>query len=84
MTEAETEVEVEKITHPLQLRIIEKLQEEGPMPRRDLVSKLDVPRTTVYDNLEKLYKRQVVEKYNQKKGPKPGRPLVYWKVNGGY
>ena len=75
--------ESEKITHPIQLAIIETLAEAGPMPRRDLVQRLNIPRTTIYDNLSKLQKKQIVEKYDKKLDHKPGRPVRFWKLNGG-
>jgi len=36
-------------------------------------------RTTIYDNLEKMEKRKLVERFSRSNG-KSGRPLVYWKI----
>ena len=36
-------------------------------------------RTTIFDNLVKLQKRKLVEKFSMNNG-KRGRPLVYWKI----
>ena len=38
-------------------------------------------RTTVYDNLVKLQKRKVVEKFSYNSGQQ-GRPLVFWQLRG--
>lgn len=51
----------------------------GPMTRKDLVSQMNTPRTTLYDNLVKLQKRKIVEKFTRNNG-KRGRPLVFWKI----
>ncbi|MFX0188068.1 MAG: helix-turn-helix domain-containing protein [Candidatus Hodarchaeota archaeon] len=64
---------------PIQNNLIKVLQRLGPMTRRDLVSQLNTPRTTIYDNLIKLHKRKVVEKFTRNNG-KRGRPLVLWKL----
>ncbi len=63
---------------PMQFTLIKTL-EKGPSTRRDLVQLLSSPRTTVYDNLIKLHKRKVVEKFTRNNG-KRGRPLVLWKL----
>ncbi len=63
---------------PIQFTLIKTL-EKGPSTRRDLVQLLNSPRTTVYDNLFKLHKRKVVEKFTRNSG-KRGRPLVFWKL----
>jgi len=36
-------------------------------------------RTTIYDNLDKLMKKGLVEKHTQETGKK-GRPPTYWKI----
>jgi len=38
-------------------------------------------KTTIYDNLVKLQKRRLVEKFSRSNG-KRGRSYVYWKING--
>lgn len=69
----------ETILSPTQNNLIKILQVNGPMTRRDLVYQLKVPRTTIYDNLIKLQKRKVIEKFTRNNG-KRGRPLVFWKI----
>ncbi len=66
---------------PIQLRLIEILQ-NGPASRKTLVKELNTPRTTIYDNLLKLQKRKVVEKFGDNNGER-GRPLVYWQLKKG-
>jgi predicted ArsR family transcriptional regulator len=64
---------------PIQFNLIKTLKDIGPLTRRELVKKLDTPRTTIYDNLIKLQKRKVVEKFSRNNG-KRGRPLIFWKI----
>lgn len=64
---------------PIQHNLIKILKNDGPLTRRDLVNQLNTPRTTIYDNLIKLQKRKVVEKFI-KNSEKRGRPLVFWKL----
>ncbi len=65
---------------PIQNNLLKLLDENGPLTRRDLVKKLETPRTTIYDNLLKLQKRKLVEKFTRTNGRR-GRPLVLWKAN---
>ena len=48
---------------PIQNTLIKTLKKIGPMTRRELVNQLNTPRTTIYDNLLKLQKIRLVEKY---------------------
>lgn len=64
---------------PIQSNLINKLRNNGPSTRRDLVKILNSPRTTIYDNLLKLQKRKFIEKFTRNNGMR-GRPLVFWKV----
>ncbi len=66
-----------ELATPLQDNLIKILQQTGPITRRDLVKQLNSPRTTIYDNLLKLQRLKVVEKFSRTNGNK-GRPLVYW------
>lgn len=68
---------------PIQSQIIKALTKKGPMHRKSLVEELNTPRTTIYNNLLKLQKRKLVEKYGDNNG-KRGRPLVYWKLKFHY
>jgi len=64
---------------PIQSNLINKLRNNGPTTRKDLVKILNSPRTTIYDNLLKLQKRKLIEKFTRNNGMR-GRPLVFWKV----
>jgi DNA-binding MarR family transcriptional regulator len=64
---------------PIQSLIIKSLMKEGPMHRKQLVSALNTPRTTIYDNLLKLQKRKLIKKTRDNNGER-GRPLVYWEI----
>ena len=64
---------------PIQSNLIQKLRNSGPTTRRDLVKIINSPRTTIYDNLLKLQKRKLIEKFTRNNGMR-GRPLVFWKV----
>ncbi|MFW9988968.1 MAG: hypothetical protein ACFFC3_09955 [Candidatus Odinarchaeota archaeon] len=63
---------------PIQFNLIKTLKEIGPSTRRDLVKELKTPRTTIYDNLVKLQKSKLIEKFSRNNGRR-GRPLVFWK-----
>lgn len=73
------EVEQKEIASFIQDNLIKILQQSGPITRRDLVKQTNSPRTTVYDNLLKLQKQKIVEKFSKTVGGR-GRPLVYWKL----
>ncbi len=64
---------------PLQHNIIIELYKNGPLTRRDLVKKLNKARTTIYDNLLKLQKKEIVAKFARSNGDR-GRPLIFWKL----
>ena len=64
---------------PIQSNLINKLRNFGPTTRKDLVKILNSPGTTIYDNLLKLQKRKLIEKFTRNNGMR-GRPLVFWKV----
>jgi predicted ArsR family transcriptional regulator len=66
---------------PIQYNLIKTLKEIGPLTRRELVKELNTPRTTIYDNLVKLQKRKVIEKFSRNDG-KRGRPLIFWQIKG--
>ncbi|MFX1503145.1 MAG: helix-turn-helix domain-containing protein [Promethearchaeota archaeon] len=63
---------------PIEFNLIKALKEVGPLTRKDLVKELKTPRTTIYDNLVKLQKRKLIEKFTRNNGRR-GRPLVFWK-----
>ncbi|MFX0104022.1 MAG: hypothetical protein ACFE75_00845 [Candidatus Hodarchaeota archaeon] len=64
---------------PIQSNLVKTLEEIGPATRSKLVKELKTPRTTIYDNLIKLQKRRLIEKFSRNDG-KRGRPLVFWKL----
>ena len=64
---------------PLQHNIISELHKSGPLTRKELVGKLNKARTTIYDNLLKLQKINVVTKFARNNGER-GRPTIYWKL----
>ncbi|MHA1283479.1 MAG: hypothetical protein ACTSVV_16530 [Promethearchaeota archaeon] len=72
--------DINKMLTPLQQNLIKILESSGPLTRKELVQILKTPRTTIYDNLLKLQKRKIVEKFSRNEG-KRGRPKVFWKVN---
>lgn len=63
----------------LQVHILSCIEENGPLTRREFVEKLGNPRTTIYDNLVKLQKKKIVEKFsrNKKKFVKNNRNPPY-------
>ena len=63
----------------IQFNLIKTLKSIGPLTRRELVKELKTPRTTIYDNLLKLKKRKIIEKFSRNDG-KRGRPLIFWKL----
>ncbi len=69
----------QEILSPIQYNLIKALKKIGPLTRRDLVKKLMTPRTTIYDNLVKLQRKKVIEKFSKNEGKK-GRPKVFWKI----
>jgi len=63
----------------LQQSILDLLTKQCPLPRRDIVKQLQRARTTIYDNLIKLEKQNIVEKFVRNSGTR-GRSLVFWKL----
>jgi len=59
--------------------IITELLKNGSMSRKQLCRNLDKPRTTVFDNLNRLQKRNIVSKFAKNNGDK-GRPQIFWKI----
>jgi predicted ArsR family transcriptional regulator len=66
----------------LQKRIVDLLGTKGPMTRGDMVSQLQIARTTIYDTLAKLMNRNVVDKYPINNS-KRGRPKVVFSLKNG-
>lgn len=57
--------------------ILKSLVEEGPLTRPDIVSSTKMPRTTVYDGLNRLIIQGIVRKYSHQVGG-VGRPKVFF------
>ena len=88
-----------EILNPLQLRLLEILTNDGSKNREQICEimgygsityqkgnwKVDYhkKRTTIYDNLEKLEKAGIVERYS-KHSDKVGRPPICWKIIENY
>ena len=72
-------VDSKEYLSPIQYNLIKTLENLGPVTRRELVKQLNTPRTTIYDNLVKLQKRKIIDKFTRNNG-KRGRPLVFWKL----
>ena len=70
-------IDIKELLTPIQNRIIQLLGKDGPLPRKDIVKSLKIPRSTIYDNLLKLQKRKVLKKFTKNNG-KRGRPFVLW------
>jgi len=77
-TTSEKYPEPKDFLSPIQSNLMKTLKDDGPLTRRDLVKELKIPRTTIYDNLVKLQKRKLIEKFSRNDG-KRGRPLIFWK-----
>jgi len=78
-TAIEKYTESKDFLSPIQYNLLKTLDNIGPSTRKDLVKHLSTPRTTIYDNLVKLQKRKLIEKFSRTDG-KRGRPLVFWKI----
>lgn len=62
----------------LRKRLMFELDKKA-MTRSELVEKLSKPRTTIYDNLRSLEKRDIVKREKRRNG-KRGRPKTVWKL----
>jgi len=71
--------EPKNLLSPIQNNLLKTLEKTGPSTRKELVKQLNTARTTIYDNLVKLQKRKLIEKFSRTDG-KRGRPLVFWKI----
>ncbi len=78
-TEIEKFSESKDFLSPIQHNLLKPLDRTGPTTRKDLVKQLNTARTTIYDNLIKLQKRRLIEKFSRN-DVKRGRPLVFWKI----
>lgn len=65
---------------PIQHNIVIELFKNGSMNRKQLCRNLGKPRTTIFDNLNRLQKKDIVSKFAKNNGDR-GRPPVFWKLN---
>lgn len=70
-----------EIFSPLQKEMIALLEKNGPMTRKDIVQSVDAPRSTVYDNLMRLQRFNLIKKFSRPTNTR-GRPLVFFKLVG--
>jgi predicted ArsR family transcriptional regulator len=68
------EIERDQLTH-IQSRILTFIKEHGHTRRAKIVHNLNIPRSTAYDNLEKLERWGYVRRVKNHNG-KQGRPAV--------
>ena len=66
------------LTTPTQIDLIRIFNEKETLARKELVAELKAPRTTIFDNLEKLRHKKVIDKFISKEG-KRGRPTTFWR-----
>lgn len=59
--------------------LINLLNKHGPLSRNQMVDLTGIPRTTLFDALDKLILEERVEKYKLKLNKK-GRPVVYYEI----
>ncbi len=71
--------EIEFTMPILQCNIIIYLSENGSKTREKMVNELNTPRTTLYDNLEKLERKELIWRL-PKSNEKIGRSSVYWQI----
>lgn len=63
----------------LQAQIFKLLLDKKEMKRSEIVDKVNRPRTTVYDDLHRLEKKNIVEREWRHDGLR-GRPETLWKL----
>jgi len=68
-----------RINSKVQNALIRLLRLKGPMTRKELMDTTNIPWTTLFDNLEKLLKKNIIIK-SLRHNKKRGRPLVVWGV----
>ena len=72
-----------KAISPIEEKLIAVLKDGGPLTRDQIVQKLSSHRTTVYDGLNKLIKRNEVKKYPFYQAERSrGRPQVLFCIVG--
>ena len=74
-----TNFENGEIFSPLQKQLMNMLEENGPMTRPQMVKEVAKPRTTVYDNLMRLYQHNIVKKFSRPTNNR-GRPHTFFRL----
>ncbi len=70
-----------KSISPIEAQLLSILKDGGPLTRDQLVKKMSVPRTTIYDGLKKLITRNEVKKYPFYQAERSrGRPQVLFSL----
>lgn len=72
-----------ELLSPTQIKIIKELRQDNALTRKEFVDRLNTPRTTIFDNLLKLQKRRIVEKFIKNNGTH-GRPHTYWRLKSNF
>ncbi len=73
--------EKSKAISPIEERLLSILRNGGPLTRDQLVKKMAIPRTTIYDGLKKLIVRNEVKKYPFYQAERSrGRPQVLFSL----
>nr|MDO8087321.1 hypothetical protein [Candidatus Sigynarchaeum springense] len=71
----------DKVLSPIEAQLLAILKVGGPLTRDQFVKKMSIPRTTIYDGLKKLIKRNEVKKYPFYQADRPrGRPQVLFSL----
>ena len=70
--EFDPDIEIEKY-------LFEIIKLNGDMTRKELADLTKIPRTTIYDSIEKLIYEGIIEKYAVS-NKKRGRPKVYYRI----
>ncbi len=65
------------LTHDLDLILFEVLKAYGPLSRPELVQLTNVPRSTIYDSLQRLITKGFAVQYSEKRSP-TGRPITFF------
>lgn len=65
-----------KVSYENEQKVMELLGEGNPLTRWEIVDILEIPRSTVYDILERLILKGLVEKFYIPQGP--GSPKAYY------
>ena len=64
---------------PFNKALLALLQKKGALSRKLICKLLNVPRTTVFDNLDYLFRKGLIQKKSYKKQQR-GRPVILWEA----